>query len=605
MPSLAKLHKLQRLLIWGNQLGTGEVDDMDFLSSLVNATGLEMVIMDNNNFGGRLPETLVNLSTNLAYLTLGSNQIYGEIPSGIGNLVKIVFLSMQINRISGRIPPSIGKLQGLVRLYLDRNQLTGNLPSSIGNLTLLTDLSLGSNFFQGEIPPSLGMLQAVAFIDVGENNLTGPIPTEIFGLSSLSVVLDLSRNNFIRGLPSEVGNLSNLGALDMSENRLSGKIPVTLGTCIRLEQLYMQGNNFQGSIPLSLSSLKALHVLDLSQNNFSGKIPSFLEKLDLLQVLNLSYNNFKGPVPADGVFKNASAISISGNGELCGGSAVLHLPKCTVKEPEKRKSNLTLKLVVSIVSALVGSSLIVLILVLCLIKKKRKHPSSSSFFDKSLLAVSYHSLLKATDGFSESSLLGIGAFGSVYKGTIIDGERRMVVAVKVLNLSKRGTTKSFLAECEALRNIRHRNLVKVLTACSGADNSGNDFKAIIYEFMVNGSLEDWLHQTNREGLQETRGVLSLLQRLNIAIDVACALDYLHHHCETPIVHCDLKPSNILLDAEMVAHVGDFGLARFISEATEQHQTNQSSTIGIRGSPGYVAPGKPVLLSMSVLGQKNM
>lgn len=604
VPSMAKLHKLQRLLIWGNLLGTGEADDIDFLSSLVNATGLEMVIMDNNDFGGVLPDTIGNLSTSLAYLTLGSNRITGEIPPGIGNLVNMVFLSMQINRISGRIPSSIGQFQGLVRLYLDRNQLTGNIPSSIGNLTLLTDLSLGSNFFQGEIPPSLGTLQAVAFIDVGENNLTGPIPTELFGLSSLSMVLDLSRNNFVGGLPREVGNLSNLGALDVSENALSGEIPVALGTCVSLEQLYMQGNKFQGSIPLSLSSLKVLHRLDLSRNNLSGEIPSFLEKLNLLQVLNLSSNNFEGPVPASGVFKNASAISLVGNDELCGGSTVLHLPRCIVKEPKKPKSNLTRKLVISIVSVLTGASLLALFFVLCLFRRKRRDTSPSSSFDKSLIATSYHSLLKATEGFSGASLLGVGAFGSVYKGTIIDGDKTTNIAVKVLNLSKRGATKSFLAECEALRNIRHRNLVKVLTVCSGIDGCGNDFKAIVYEFMVNGSLEDWLHQTDHEGAHGTQRIPSILQRLNVAIDVACALDYLHNHCETSIVHCDLKPSNILLDAEMVAHVGDFGLARFIPEAIDEPRTNQSSTVGIRGTTGYVAPGKLVFLSTYALHQKN-
>jgi serine/threonine protein kinase len=156
----------------------------------------------------------------------------------------------------------------------------------------------------------------------------------------------------------------------------------------------------------------------------------------------------------------------------------------------------------------------------------------------------------------------VGSFGSVYKGILDQG--RHTVAVKVLNLLRHGASKSFMAECEALRNIRHRNLVKVLTSCSSIDYQGHDFKALVYEFMGNGNLDEWLHPTPRinEALEEPRG-LSLLQRLNIAIDVANALDYLHHHCQTPIVHCDLKPSNVLLDDEMIGHVGDFGLARFL------------------------------------------
>ncbi|XP_061997001.1 probable LRR receptor-like serine/threonine-protein kinase At3g47570 [Rosa rugosa] len=154
----------------------------------------------------------------------------------------------------------------------------------------------------------------------------------------------------------------------------------------------------------------------------------------------------------------------------------------------------------------------------------------------------------------------------------------------------RGAAKSFMAECEALRNIRHRNLVKILTACSSIDFGGNDFKALVYEFMDNGSLEEWLHPSTGTGeLTEAPKILSLIQRLNIAIDVASALDYLHNQCETPIVHCDLKPSNVLMDGDLTGHVSDFGLSRFLSEPTTSVSRNQSSSIGIRGSVGYVAP----------------
>jgi serine/threonine protein kinase len=207
-----------------------------------------------------------------------------------------------------------------------------------------------------------------------------------------------------------------------------------------------------------------------------------------------------------------------------------------------------------------------------------------------LLNLSYQSLLNATDGFSSTNLIGVGSFGSVYKGILDQG--RHMVSVKVLHLLRHGASKSFKAECEALRNIRHRNLVKVLTSCSGIDYQGHDFKALVMEFMGNGSLDEWLHPNPRinETLEEPRG-LSLLQRLNIAIDVANALDYLHHHCQTPIVHCDLKPSNVLLDDEMIGHVGDFGLARFLFDATQDSSIDQSSSIGVRGTVGYTAPGE--------------
>ncbi|KAL7229125.1 hypothetical protein ACSBR2_007761 [Camellia fascicularis] len=158
----------------------------------------------------------------------------------------------------------------------------------------------------------------------------------------------------------------------------------------------------------------------------------------------------------------------------------------------------------------------------------------------SVLQVSYENLLKATGGFSSNKLIGVGNFGSVYKGTL--DHSTTFVAMKVLNLQRRGADHTFMAEYEALRNIRHRNLVKILIVCSSVDFQGNVFKALVYDFMVNGSLEDWLHPHPSSADGESRK-LNLLQRLNIAIDVACALDYLHHHCRTPIIHCDLKPDN--------------------------------------------------------------
>lgn len=84
--------------------------------------------------------------------------------------------------------------------------------------------------------------------------------------------------------------------------------------------------------------------------------------------------------------------------------------------------------------------------------------------------------------------------------------------------------------------------------------------------------------------------LNLVQRLNIAIDVASTLDYLHHHCQTPVVHCDLKPNNVLLANDMIAHVGDFGLAKFLLQVTDDAPHKHTNSIAIKGSIGYVAPG---------------
>lgn len=212
-----------------------------------------------------------------------------------------------------------------------------------------------------------------------------------------------------------------------------------------------------------------------------------------------------------------------------------------------------------------------------------------------ILRVSYHQLYHATEAFSSKNLVGSGSFGSVYKGKLKQQQQQQgekLVAVKVLHLEKTGASRSFETECRTLRNIRHRNLVPILTYCSSIDLKGNQFKALVYEFMENGNLDEWLHMA-RDITTTTTENLDILQRLSIAIDVASALQYLHHDCgEGTIVHCDLKPSNILLKSDLTAVVSDFGLARLVPKASYETYPNHgttSTTIAIKGSIGYAAP----------------
>ncbi|CAK9179474.1 unnamed protein product [Ilex paraguariensis] len=583
VPHLGKCYKLRKFGININHLGSGEANDLSFISTLTNATNLTTLLVNVNNFGGVLPESVENLSTQLVQMVLDSNQISGSIPSVIANLSNLELLGMKENKFTGHIPPDFGKFQNLHVLALSRNQLSGNVPSSLGNLSALTQLYLDRNNLQGNIPSSLGNCQNLNQLDLSWNNLNGTIPGHVLGISSLSIGLDLSYNHLIGSLVLEVGNLKNLGFLSVSKNMLSGKISSNLGSCQSLEFLHMDGNFFQGTIPSSFSSLKGIQVLDLSCNNLSGKIPEYFASFDL-KYLNLSFNDFEGPIPKEGIFENASATSLSGNSKLCGDIPEFQLPKCKSQRSKNIFSTSIFKLTISIVSGILGLTLVLGFLFICWFRKTNKTPSSD-LAGNSFLKVSYRSLLQATNGFSTTNLIGMGSFGSVYKG-ILDPDGT-IIAVKVLNLSHHGASKSFIAECETLRSIRHRNLVKVLTACSGVDYRGNDFKALVYEFMENGSLEGYLHPNQVEDLADVEPKkLNLLQRVNIAIDVACALDYLHHGIPTPIIHRDIKPSNVLLDNELVGHVGDFGISRFLPAATQNLST---SSTGVRGSIGYIAP----------------
>ncbi|XP_020242535.1 probable LRR receptor-like serine/threonine-protein kinase At3g47570 [Asparagus officinalis] len=215
----------------------------------------------------------------------------------------------------------------------------------------------------------------------------------------------------------------------------------------------------------------------------------------------------------------------------------------------------------------------ILVLCFCILlglrrrRAKNPTPSSTLSLTKHRL-IPYYELVRATDNFSEINLLGRGAFGSVYRGLLDDG---LLVAIKVLNMQIDGASRSFDAECCALRMVRHRNLVRIISSCSNLD-----FKALVLQFMPNGSLERWLYSHNYS--------LSLLQRINMAIDVASAIEYLHHHHSQVVLHCDLKPTNILLDEEMTAHVSDFGIARLLS-GDNQSVTSASTP----GTIGYIAP----------------
>ena len=498
-------------------------------------------------------------------------------------------LGMNVNQFGGPLPGEVGKLRNLKALGLFGNQLSGKIPSSLGNLSVLLRLDLENNRLSGVIPSSLGNLKKLTLLDLSKNDLNGTIPEQIFELTDLSVSLNLSQNHLVGSIPRTIGNLRVLsGFFDVSDNNLSGEIPNEIGFCSSLEHLYMKGNFFSGSIPSSMSSLRGIREIDLSWNNLSGQIPKFLETL-ALENLNLSFNDLDGEVPIKGVFANASAISVAGNNRLCGGITELQLPKCSNKGSKKKKVPRFIALILTS-SAILGL-IVMSSFIFCWLKKGKGKGKQASepMLKKTLLKVSYEMLLKATNGFSPTHLVGVCSFGSVYKG-ILDQDGA-IVAVKVLNLQHQGASKSFMAECKALKNIRHRNLVRVITSCSSIDFQGNDFKAIVYEFMEKGNLEKWLHPDPVPSIEEEQletQNLSLLQRLSIAIDVAYAVDYLHHQCQKPILHCDLKPSNVLLDSDMTARVGDFGLVKFLPKVSNQIE---SSSIGVRGTIGYTAPGK--------------
>uniref|UniRef100_A0A0D9W2U4 Receptor kinase-like protein Xa21 n=2 Tax=Leersia perrieri TaxID=77586 RepID=A0A0D9W2U4_9ORYZ len=573
VPALGSLRNLNRLFLGNNRLGAG---DWSFITSLANCTQLLELFMDGNKLNGSLPRSVGNLSTHLENLKFGGNQITGTIPDEIGNLINLTLLEINSNMLSGQIPLAIGNLRELFTINLSVNNLSGQIPSSIGNLSKLGQLYLDNNNLTGNIPANIGHCKRLNMLNLSVNNLDGSIPVELVKISSLSLGLDLSRNNLTGSIPQEVGSLSNLGRLNFSNNQLSGEIPSSLDQCVLLLSLNIEGNKLSGMIPQTLNQLKAIQEIDLSQNSLSGQIPMFFENLTSLGHLNLSYNNFEGPIPTGGIFQKPNSVNLEGNNGLCALISIFTLPICATS-PAKRKINTRLLLIA--IPPITIALFSILCIIITLIKGSTAEQSSN--YKETMKKVSYGDIVKATNWFSQVNKINSSSTGSVYIGRF-EFETDLV-AIKVFHLDEQGAHNSFYTECEVLKCTRHRNLVKAITLCSTVDFENNEFKALVYEFMANGSLEMFLHPKLYQG--SPKRVLTLGQRISIAEDVSSALDYLHNQLVPPMIHCDLKPSNILLDYDMTSRIGDYGSAKFLSS----NCTNPEGFVGFGGTIGYIPP----------------
>ena len=255
----------------------------------------DTIDLSSNLLSGSIPSELEKLST-LSVLNLAYNQLSGSIPSELGNISSLSSLLLYHNQLSGVIPPEIGDLPELIHLYLHHNELDGAIPPELGKLSSLEFLVLSFNQLSDSIPSELGNLPKLESLFLSSNQLEGEIPAELGNLTSLEN-LSLPSNQLSGTIPAELGDLSNLNYLDMVSNQLSGSIPSELKQLSNLSYLSLSSNQLSGQIPSELGDLSELNYLYLSDNQLEDTIPPEIGKLSKLNYLYLSGNQFRGNVP--------------------------------------------------------------------------------------------------------------------------------------------------------------------------------------------------------------------------------------------------------------------------------------------------------------------
>ncbi|XP_059458418.1 putative leucine-rich repeat receptor-like serine/threonine-protein kinase At2g24130 [Corylus avellana] len=581
-----------------------------FFTALRNCTDLGELELAGMGLGGQLPISAGQLPVNLFVIGLQENLIFGSIPPNLGKLSNLVILNLTSNLLNGTIPEEMSNLSSLEQLFLSHNffpgsissalgkirhlglldlshnKFSGEIPASLGNLVLLNYLFLNNNLLSGTIPPTLAKCTELSKLDLSYNRLTGRIPTEFSGLGEIRIFINLSHNHLEGPLPIELSKLEMVQEIDLSSNKLKGTIFPQISSCIALRTtLNLSDNSLEGHLPESMGELLNLEVLDVSGNNLSGKIPVSLSKIQTLAYLNLSFNNFEGSIPTGGIFDSVTNMSFLENRRLDRTvlGRVAGIPICHRKRRWLHSR-------VFLIIFFLGMFISVILSTICcvigfrrfrvMILSRKTEPVGNQNTPELMYnfpRITHKELSDATAGFDEWSLIGSSSHGRVYVGVLPDGR---AIAVKVLNVQSGNSTKSFTRECQVLKRIRHRNLIRIITVCSQPD-----FKALVLPYMANGSLDSCLY---------TGSDLSLIQRVNICSDIAEGMAYLHHHSPVRVIHCDLKPSNVLLNDDMTALVSDFGISKLVMTAEGGNggaveMGNSSTSNMLYGSIGYIAP----------------
>uniref|UniRef100_A0A2P2IPZ9 Leucine-rich repeat transmembrane protein kinase n=1 Tax=Rhizophora mucronata TaxID=61149 RepID=A0A2P2IPZ9_RHIMU len=621
-----------RVMNLADNLFSGNLPD-----SLQRLTSLKYFSVSNNMLTGNLPAWIANLSS-LEYLDLSSNGLTGSLPSSIGDLTSLKYMSLSNNKLTGKIPTTVGHCAALSVIRVRGNNFNGSIPESVFDLEM-EEVDFSQNRLMGSIPTgSSKFFGSVRTLDLSNNCLTGQIPAEM-GLSSNLRYLNLSWNNLNSKMPPELGYFQNLEVLDLRSsalvgpipadicesrslsilqldgNSLTGPIPEEIGNCSSLYLLSLSHNNLSGSIPESMSNLKQLKILKLEVNRLTGEIPQELGKLENLLAVNISYNKLTGRLPVGSIFTSLDYSALQGNLGICSpllkGPCKMNVPKPLVLDPfaygrrmpDHRPGNepssstifhhgkfLSISAIVAISAAIFIVVGVVVISLLNISARRRPgfvdHALESMCSSSSRFGIPTTGKVVLFDPRSSpdciknpESLLkkaaevGEGVFGAVYKVSL-GSQGRMVAMKKLVTANIIQYPEDFDREVRVLGKARHPNLVSL----EGYYWSP-EMQLLIADYVPNGSLQAKLHER-----PPSSQPLTWASRFKIVIGTAQGLAYLHHSFRPPIIHYNIKPSNILLDENFTPKVADFGLARLLSKLDRHVMSNR-----FQSALGYVAP----------------
>lgn len=532
---------------------------------LAGCNSLEFLDLSSNIFNGEAPFDLLRL-VNMSYFNVSHNGFQGEISEMITCSQRMRFFDASWNNLEGVIPLWITSCANLKILDLENNRLTGNIPKDIGTLKSLSSFRLGNNSIDGNIPAEIGDIELLQVLNLHNLNLQGQIPSEI------------ARCRFLL-------------ELDLSGNALEGEIPQNLNNMTYLIILDLHRNQLRGNLPTSIGDLSGIQYLDLSENFLSGPIPTSLGNLGKLTHFNVSYNSLSGEIPQLSNITNFGYTAFFHNSRLCGHP----LDSCSGMMSKRAKA-----LTVSAIAAIVAAALILIgVCIVTILNKGAKREEGETMvlestplastetniiigklvlFSKSLPS-KYEDWETGTRALLDKErLVGGGSLGTVYRTSFEGG-----ISIAVKKLETLGRIKSqdeFEQEIGKLGNIQHPNL-----ATFQGYYWSSTMQLILSEFIPNGNLYDNLHGLNFASSSTHGGNSELYwgRRFQIALGTARALAYLHHDCKPPILHLNIKSTNILLDENYEPRLSDYGLSKLLPMFDNYGLTKFHNAVG------YIAP----------------